>query len=131
MRKLFAVLIAVAAITPAYADTMEFTPFDFGDPSPGRVALVGFICKSCFGATSVVVNGVQLKRDVTTGGSEVAEIWSAPLPDGSGPLEIVISSDHQIDDDSIIATGSLYPQPSALTSEGYLRATMGRNSDMF
>jgi hypothetical protein len=111
MRKILVTLIALAAMAfaaPTYADTIT-SKFDFGPAASDRVAVVGFTCKSCFGAKSVSVNGIELKRDVSSGGAEVAEIWSAPLPEGSGPLSIAVSSDRTIDDSDVI--------PAALRSE--------------
>jgi hypothetical protein len=95
MRKLLTFLIALAAATPAYADTVKST-FDFGPAFPERLAMVMFTCKACHGAKSVSINGVQLELDVTSGGEEVAEIWSALLPDGSGELPVLITSDHSL-----------------------------------
>jgi hypothetical protein len=97
MRKLLTFLIALAAVTPAYADTVTST-FDFGPAYPERIAFLMLTCKTCHGARSVSVNGVELKRDVTSGDAEVAEIWSAPLPDGAGTLDVTIKGDYPLAD---------------------------------
>jgi hypothetical protein len=97
MRKLLTLLIALAAITPAYADSVKST-FDFGPAYPERIAFLMLTCKTCHGARSVFVNGIELKRDVTSGHAEVAEIWSGPLPDGTGTLEVTIKSDYPLAD---------------------------------
>jgi len=113
MRKILITLIALAAISPAYADTIKST-HDFGAPAFDRVAVVGFTCKSCSGAKSVSINGVELKRDATSGGAEAAEIWSAPLPEGSGPLTVTINSDHNIDDSDVIP-GAVGSEPNKVS----------------
>jgi hypothetical protein len=116
MRKLLTLWIALATVAlaaPAYADTIKST-FDFGPAASDRVAVVGFTCKSCFGARSVSVNGVELKRDVSSVGAEVAEIWSAPLPEGSGPLTIIVSSDHAIDASDVLL-GVLRSEPNKVS----------------
>jgi hypothetical protein len=110
MRKLLTFLIALAAVSPAYADTVKST-FDFGPAFPERLAMVMFTCKTCHGAQSIIVNGVELKRDVTTGGAEVAEIWSAPLPEGASILDVTISSDHSLDD-AEVGMGAANAQPT-------------------
>jgi hypothetical protein len=97
MRKLLTIFIALAAVTPAYADTVTST-FDFGPAYPERIAFLMLTCKTCHGARSVSVNGVELKRDVTSGDGEVAEIWSAPLPDGVGSLDVTINGDYPLAD---------------------------------
>jgi hypothetical protein len=100
MRKLLTFLIALGAVAPAWAETVT-SSFDFGPPSAERIAIVTFTCDACHGAKSVSINGVELKRDATSGGAEVAEIWSGPLPDGVGSLDVTIKSDHAIDDADI------------------------------
>jgi hypothetical protein len=97
MRKLLTFLIAMAAATPASADTVTST-FDFGPAYPERIAFLMLICKTCHGARSVSVNGVELKRDVTSGDAEVAEIWSGALPDGTGDLQVTINGDYPLAD---------------------------------
>jgi hypothetical protein len=97
MRKLLAILIALAAIAPAYAETVTST-FDFGPAYPERIAFLMLTCKTCHGARSVIVNGIALKRDVASGDAEVAEIWSAPLPDGTGALDVTINGDYPLDE---------------------------------
>lgn len=95
MRKLLTFLIALAAISPAYADTVKST-FDFGPASPERQACVMFTCRACYGAQSISINGVELTRDVTSGGEDVAEIWSALLPEGSGEQLVLITSERSL-----------------------------------
>jgi hypothetical protein len=103
MRKLLTLWIALAAVAvaaPAQAYTKGST-FDFGPAFPERIAFLMLTCKSCHGARSVIVNGVELKRDVTSGGAEVAEIWSGPLPEGAGVLDVTITSDRVLDDATV------------------------------
>jgi hypothetical protein len=121
MRKLLTLWIALAAIGPAYADTVKST-FDFGPAFPERLAMVMFTCKTCHGAQSVIVNGVQLKRDVTTGGAEVVEIWSAPLPEGSGVLAVAVSSDHSLDDADVgMGAANALPERKAPIINGVVK----------
>jgi hypothetical protein len=100
MRKLLTFLIALGAVAPAWAETIT-SSFDFGPPSAERIAIVTFTCEACHGAQSVSINGVQLKRDATSGGAAAAEIWSGPLPEGVGSLDVTIKSDHAIADADI------------------------------
>src|ERR1700682_5784169 len=97
MRKLLTFLIALAAATPAYADTVTST-FDFGPAYPERIAFLMLTCKTCHGARSVIVNGIELKRDVASGDAEVAEIWRRPLPKGTGDLQVTINGYYPLDD---------------------------------
>jgi hypothetical protein len=100
MRKLLTLCIALAAMAfaaQAHAYT-RLSTFNFGPAYPERIAFVMLTCSTCHGARSVIVNGIELKRDVTSGDAEVAEIWSGPLPDGAGVLGITINSDFPLDD---------------------------------
>src|SRR5258708_9034186 len=123
MSKLFSILIALAAIGPPYADTLKST-FDFGPAFPERLAFVMFTCKTCHGAQSININGIELKRDVTTGGAEVAEIWSAPLPDGSGDLAVTITSDHALNDADVgMGAANAQPAPKLSMIEGAVKGS--------
>jgi len=100
MRKLLSFLIALAALAlgaSAQAYTRK-SSFDFGPAYPERIAFLMLTCKTCHGARSVAVNGVELKRDVTSGDGEVAEIWSGPLPTGIGVQEVTITGDYPLTD---------------------------------
>jgi hypothetical protein len=129
MRKLLTLWIALAAATPAYADTVKST-FDFGPAFPERLAMVMFTCKTCHGAKSIIVNGVELKRDVTTGGAEVAEIWSAPLPEGSGVLDVTISSDRSLDDADVgMGAANAQPAPKLSMIDGAVKGLAAGQRD--
>jgi hypothetical protein len=126
MRKLLTLWIALAAIAlaaPAYADSIKLI-YDFGPAFPERLAIVMLTCKTCHGARSVSINGVDLRRDVTSGGAEVAEIWSAPLPEVSGELEVTVSSDHALAD-AEVAMGAADVLP---TRPGPKRTAAGQSS---
>jgi hypothetical protein len=115
MRKLLTFLIALAAVTPVYADTVTST-FDFGPAYPERIAFLMLTCKTCHGARSVIVNGVELKRDVTSGDAEVAEIWSGPLPDGSGALDVTFNGDYPLADaDAGAGAANNPPEPRPIS----------------
>ena len=130
MRKqLLTLWIALAAIGPACADTIKST-YDFGPAFPERLAMVMLTCKTCHGARSVSINGVELRRDVTSGGAEVAEIWSAPLPEGSGELVVTVSSDHALADAEVGmgAANALPTRPGPIIDGVVKRTAAGQSS---
>jgi hypothetical protein len=127
MRKLFSILIALAAVTvaaPAHAYTKDST-FDFGPAYPERIVFLMLACKTCHGARSVIVNGVELKRDATSGGAEVAEIWSGPLPNGIGDLQVTINGDYPLDD-AVAGMGAANNPPIRPVSHA-IRTLAGQN----
>jgi hypothetical protein len=132
MRKLLTLWIALAAlpfVVPAYADTIKST-FDFGPAYPERIALLMLTCKACHGAQTIAVNGVELTRDVTSGGAEVTEIWSAPLPEGSGVLDVTISSDHPLEDADVgMGAANAQPAPKLSIIEGAVKGSASGQRD--
>jgi hypothetical protein len=60
MRKLLTLLIALAAAAPCIAADVHHT-IDMGDASPGRVVVMGLLCKGN-GAKAVSTSGINLNR---------------------------------------------------------------------